>query len=297
MNPLIDPNRQITTQEEHAELALRAIVALDHPEKELLSAPQVDCSLVHHFGPNLCIREVYMPAGSLVIGHKQRFDQMNIMLTGKAMFVNDVGETVTLSAPLMFVGKPGRKIAFVLEDMIWQNVYSTDLTTVDEVEEFFIDKNVDWQDDYQTQFEIAQISHEMDRGDYLRFLDEVGLTEDFVRSITESTDDILELPETIFRVTNSPIEGKGFFVTSPVCADRLILYARVNGRRTQAGRYVNHSMNPNAEMVELSDGNIGLRSLVGIPGCVGGDSGTEITVDYRQAIKFSVFGGKSLCQP
>ena len=97
-----------------AKKSLAVVANMANAEKELLQHPQVDCPVVHHFGPNLCIRELFMPAGTLAIGHRQKFEHMNIMLSGKVMIIDEQGNTNVLTAPMIFVGKPGRKIGYVL---------------------------------------------------------------------------------------------------------------------------------------------------------------------------------------
>jgi hypothetical protein len=47
--------------------ALQIFSNVDEAEKEMLKLPQVDCPVVHHFGPNLCIREVFIPKGTKAV--------------------------------------------------------------------------------------------------------------------------------------------------------------------------------------------------------------------------------------
>jgi SET domain-containing protein len=65
---------------------------------------------------------------------------------------------------------------------------------------------------------------------------------------------------------------------------QIIAPARIAGKRTPAGRYVNHSMNPNCKYIADENGDIYLVSLRDIDGCKGGGCGEELTVDYRQAL-------------
>ena len=280
--------------------ALQTLLSMENAEETLLQLPQVDCPVVHHFGPNICIREVFMPAGTLAIGHRQKFEHMNIMLRGKVMVVDDDGVTQILTAPLIFVGKPGRKIGYVLEDMVWQNIYSTDLKDIDAVENMFIEKSEHWQDDRAAKFKVAQIEHMVDRVDYDEILHTFGISHELARQQSENEDDQIWLDIGNVRVTDSPIEGKGLFATSPISAGEVICPARVNGMRTQAGRYTNHAANPNAVMVATDAGDVNLVALRNIAGCVGGDMGEEITIDYRAALRLAgvEFSEQEvLCQP
>lgn len=112
-------------------------------EAYMLSVPQdqkVEVPVNHHFGPGVYIREVTIPAGSMAIGHEQRFDHLNILLTGAVAMYDEAGVKV-LKAPLIFVGKPGRKLGMAIEDCVWLNVFATDETDVDKLEEMIAKKS------------------------------------------------------------------------------------------------------------------------------------------------------------
>jgi hypothetical protein len=287
----------LTKQENIGQLALRELLTLEKPEQTLLQMPQVECSVVHHFGPGVCIREVFMPAGTLAIGHKQKFDHLNIMLRGKVMIVTDDGNTQILTAPMIFTGKAGRKIGHVLEDMVWQNIYATELTDPDAVETFFVEKSEDWLQDQQAKLAVEKLTCAEDREDYFKLLDECGIPHELARQQAENEYDQRWVDSQITRVAESPIEGKGLFLTSQVKSGNIICAARIDGYRTQGGRFTNHSKTPNAKMIKLPNGNIDLVALTDIEGCKGGDMGTEITIDYRQALALSGIEFKeTICQ-
>lgn len=67
------------------------------------------------------------------------------MLQGKLILLDlATGDTTVLTAPMTFESDAGgRKIAYILEEVIWCNVHVTDVTDLDELEELLIDKNVD----------------------------------------------------------------------------------------------------------------------------------------------------------
>lgn len=279
--------------------ALSTVALLDNAEAEMLKFPQADCPVVHHFGPGVCIREVFMPAGTLAIGHKQKYDHLNLLLRGKVMVVRDDGVADILSAPLLFVGKPGRKIGYVLEDMVWQNIYATDFRNADDVEAHFVEKSDDWLADHKVKFAIEQTARAADHADYFKLISDFGLIHEDVQKQVQNKDDQVWIDSPSIRVSDSPIDGKGLFVTCPVKAGEVICAARVNGKRTQAGRFTNHSVNPNAEMRLRSNGDIDLVALVDFAGCKGGEIGTEATINYRNALALSgvmQVGQEYLCQ-
>tara|TARA_R110002126_G_scaffold26555_2_gene89688 strand:+ start:1498 stop:2352 length:855 start_codon:yes stop_codon:yes gene_type:complete len=263
-------------------------------EAAMLSLPQADCPVVHRFAPGLYIRELTVPAGVFVVGHHQKNRNLNIVLTGK--FLMEVGgEMKEMSAPLFFVAEPGRKSGYALETVVWQNIYATEETDIDKIEEMIFDKSKSWSDHKKENDMLLSGFRETDREDYRAALKEFGVTEETARSISESQCDQMPMPDEwagATAVRESNIEGKGLFLTWPVPAETIISPARINGKRTPAGRYVNHSANPNCKYVMLFDSDIYLVAKSNIHGCQGGGKGEELTVDYRQAVSLNLSGEK-----
>lgn len=104
-----------------------------------LELPQLDCQTKHYFGPSLYIREVTMPAGAVVIGKPHRKEHMCVMLQGRMIIVDADGNKKELVAPLTFVGGPGRKVAYILETTVFQNILATDETDIDVLENMLVD--------------------------------------------------------------------------------------------------------------------------------------------------------------
>jgi hypothetical protein len=119
---------------------------IDLVEREMLKHVQVDCPVVHGFGPGLYIREITIPAHTFVIGHHHNFDQMNFFLKGKLSILNDDGTVSVLTAPMAFVGKPGRKIAYSHEECVWTNVHTNPAneTDIEKLETLFVTKSDAW---------------------------------------------------------------------------------------------------------------------------------------------------------
>jgi hypothetical protein len=101
--------------------------------------PQVDCEEANFFGPSVYIKQVKMPAGSVVIGKKHKVDHLCNMLTGRMILISEDGERKELVAPLTFMAKPGRKVAYILETVIFQNIYSTEETDIEKLENMFVE--------------------------------------------------------------------------------------------------------------------------------------------------------------
>lgn len=264
--------------------------AIEALEEHMLGLPQVECPVVHHFGPGIYIREVTLPAGVLAIGHAQRYEHLNIMLRGAVVIIGEDGNPNTLRAPLIFTGKPGRKVGYVIEETVWQNVYATEERDIDTLEATYLDKSDTWKDNDEIFNKLKIESRREDREDFLAVIKAAGFTPEIVRQQSENLSDQISIPVEYapkLTIRDSCIEGKGVFVSSPVDDGEVISPARIGGMRTQAGRYTNHSKNPNAKFVADDAGNIWLVSMRRISGCLGGGQGEEVTVDYRQALSLS----------
>lgn len=112
-------------------------------ERALLEAPQVDCPVTHRFAPGLYIREIFVPAGAVIVGHEHKAETLNILLQGAALVAHD-GKVEEMVAPLTFNSAPGvRKAAVVLDDMVWINVHPNPTNETDpaKLEEMFIVKS------------------------------------------------------------------------------------------------------------------------------------------------------------
>lgn len=262
---------------------------LDGIESMMLTADQVDCPVQHHFGPGIYIREVFMPAGTYVMGHWHKSEHTNIMLNGKmAVIVNDQAKVI--EGPCIFIGQPGRKFAYIIEDTIFQNVYATDETDIEKLEEMLFDKSESWEAIQNVVKQLDHQKHQEDRDDFSKMIEAYGFSEEFVRAVSEEITDRIDMPKewrNYVAVRPSSIEGSGLFSMITVSAGDVICPARINGMRTEAGRFTNHSKSPNAKFVAGDDGDIFLVAMQDIDACHGNSTDTEITVDYRQALSLS----------
>jgi hypothetical protein len=264
--------------------------ATDQIEAKLLELPQIDCPVLHHFGPGVYIREVRMPAGSLILGHRHKNAHTNILVSGRLKFLNEGGEVVELAAPAVIKSNPGRKLAFILEDTIWQNVYATEERDIETLEVTLLDKSDAWLEHKDKVFKLQQSLHTQDHSDFKEVIAAFGMDEEFVDSVSRSEEDQIAFPEgSAPKVTlrPSPIHGTGVFASFPISAFEVIGPARLDGKRTPLGRYTNHSANPNAFFVKNDNGDIYAMAFKDIRGCSGGDNGEEVTVDYMQALKIN----------
>lgn len=258
-------------------------------EQVMLQEDQVDCPVTHKFGPGIYIREVFLPAGAYVVGHHHNNEHLNIMLTGRLKFFGKDGEWEELEAPQTFTSPAGRKVAFVYEDTIWQNIYATDKKDGEEIENEILTKSITWEEAQKYNNLQLTFDHSEDFKDYYQAIKEFGLDHETVREISLNEDDQIDFPygDYSVQVSKSTIEGKGLFATASFKEGDIIAPARLDNMRTPAGRFINHSKNPNAFFVSDNNNDIYVVAGKDIVGCKGGVLGEEITVDYRQVLNLS----------
>jgi hypothetical protein len=265
-------------------------------EKVMLEQEQVDCPVTHKFGPGIYIREVLLPAGATVVGHYHTQPHLNIMIAGRLALVGENGKSTELVAPYTFTAPAGRKIAYIYETVLWHNLYATEETNLEKLEEMFFTKSVTFKDHKETQQRLLSFEKNEDKEDYFKAIAEFNLFEYDVRVTSENPLDQIPMPfgSYKFTVDLSKIEGKGVMASGNIKEGEVIGPARINKMRTPLGRYTNHSKNPNAKMVLKENGDIDLVAVSNIAGYKGGQLGEEITVDYRQVLRLSL--GEKSCQ-
>lgn len=251
-------------------------------ELALLSKEQVPCPVFHRFGPGIYIREVHIPAGTVSIGHHQKTEHMNIMLAGRVTMVRDDGSIEELTAPAMYTAKPGRKIGYIHEDMVWLNVYATQERDIEKLEEMFLGKSDSWKENNAMQNALAKMERVADRESFAKFCTDFNMSEMQMEALF-TDGKVIELPNGTysFSIAESPIHGKGIFATSAFAPNDYIAPVVLSGKLTQVAKYINHSNNPTAKLTRNAIEDYDLFALQSMKGNTGGYTGDEITIDYR----------------
>lgn len=242
------------------------IMALESTMKEMegYEAGNGPCKIRHYFAPGVYAREMWMPAGCLITGKIHMTEHLNMLSQGKVS-VSNKGDSITMTAPYTFVSPIGTKRAiYAHEDSTWTTIHATDLTDPEEIEEEIIAETFQKLDGF------------LARRDYEGFLLESGFTEEDVQKVTHGST-VITTKNDKFCVAESEISGFGIFPFAQIKAGDVIGPALLDGVKTTAGRYTNHSGTPNAEMIVMDDKNINLVALRDI-----GDE--EITTDYRNTL-------------
>lgn len=100
----------------------------------LLEHEQIDCPLKHHFSDGLYAREIFMPAGAIVVGKVHRHAHINNISQGRVRVYTTDGYQ-ELSAPYQWLSAVGTKrVVHVLEDCVWTTYHPTSSTDLAEIE-------------------------------------------------------------------------------------------------------------------------------------------------------------------
>lgn len=92
--------------------------------RELGTREQVECPLKHYFAPGVYLREIFMPAGTIVIGKIHKTEHFNLIERGSCFILHPDGSHEKLIAPSVFVSKAGvQKVLYILEDMVWRTIH------------------------------------------------------------------------------------------------------------------------------------------------------------------------------
>lgn len=102
------------------------------------SNSQIELPLKHHFSEGLYARELFIPAGTIVVGKIHKYENLNIMVAGEMDVL--IGDKIQrVCAPFIVVSPPGTKrIAKAITDVIWLTVHATEESDLNKIENHFI---------------------------------------------------------------------------------------------------------------------------------------------------------------
>ena len=264
----------------------------------LIDKEQAPTPVIHRFGGGLYIREAHYPKGVLVVGQEHISEHMNVLLKGSIQVMDGDGEPQILVAPHMFVAKAGSKVGLTLEDVVWQNIYVTNSTDVEQLESVLFKQSEVLTQHQQKKLLEQHSLHEEDRQDFLAMVEESGWTVEDIELASKYREDCIPFPDGSYSICagSSPIQGKGMFATAVIKQNSIIAPMRLGMCRTPAGYLINHSKTPNAVALVNDMGDMFLVAMRDISGMFGGELGEEITLDYRQVMQVNnLWKGTNKC--
>lgn len=128
-----------------------------HPDAVHGDSPQLP--LTHHFAPGMYLREISIPAGSLIVGKIHKDAHLVVLLQGALRLYTEAGGLQEVHAPMVLVSPPGAKrAAFALEDTRWVTCHTnpTDTRDLDQLEAHIISPSFADYAAYRAQLEAGQ---------------------------------------------------------------------------------------------------------------------------------------------
>lgn len=233
---------------------------------------QIEIPVTHRIHGGMYMREITIPKDCLITGQIYKFNHFDVMISGDITVSTDTGERKRFKGYNVFNGMHGKKRAgYAHEDTTWITIHPFTGADGEEIQKKITAES------FEELREFELMSHRLD---FDIMLKQIGFTHDEVKKISDIDSDMTELPENFNNavyVGKSDISGNGLFSKKDFLPGELICPARINDKRTIAGRYTNHGFQVNAKMV-INESDINLVAVDNI------FKGEEITVNYREVI-------------
>jgi len=259
-------------------------------EKELLKMPQADIKTEHIFYDGGYERKITIPPWTVLTGavHKTPY---TVRLEQGSIAVNTDGGVVLLHAPFELIAKEGvKRVGRVFEsEVVWVDVYDNpdNITDIETLENMLYEGG----SEILGENRIAnRIKH--DNLDYGLFVKQIGLSQSDMEKVV-NTADLIPMPDGFdVEIKPSKLHGLGMFATRDFKAGEFICPGRIDGKRTPAGRFINHSATPNTTTIKKENGDLVAMSLEDI------SKGQEILINYRTSmlVNFGIAIEGALCQ-
>ena len=245
------------------EAALRE--KIDALQADLLEYPQDEIKVTNTFAGGVYAREIFIPKGTLLIGKVHLSDHFNICLKGDLTFLTVDGPKRVVG-PTMFVAPAGtKKLAYANEDSTWMNLHPA---FSDDPEQIV---------DAVTVSTFAEYDRLISRVDMEQKVAAFGFTPQLMHEISVDPSTFDDTPLAGVEVRPSSLHGLGLFATRDFALGAVICPALIDGRRSLAGRYSNHSPSP-AAAVDYIDGALMLVAAQDVR------AGQELTTDYGHTL-------------
>jgi hypothetical protein len=264
---------------------------IENLQDELLKMPQSEIVTEHIFTDGLYERVITIPPWTVLTGAAHKTDY-KIRLEKGTIAVNVGTEVKILTAPCELEAKAGeQRVGRVFDDeVIWRDIYENpdncqDLAILEDrlyvVPECGLGENR-----VALQIKNAQ-------NDYSLFLSQIGINQEEMDKIVNIQSDLMEMPENYaVELRKSKIHGFGMFALKDFEVGEIICPGRLDGKRTPAGRFINHSFESNLlpQLVGNDIYAVATRKI---------HANEELLVDYRASMRVN-FGvnimGELPCQ-
>lgn len=109
---------------------------IDELEAVMNEYPKIDCPLTHRFVNGQYIREIFMPAGSMITSMIHKTTHPFFVLHGKVSVYSENDGVQFIEAPYIGTTTPNtRRVLYIHEDTTWATCHVTDIKPEDDSEE------------------------------------------------------------------------------------------------------------------------------------------------------------------
>ena len=286
-------------------------------EEKLKAMPQADLPVRHLFSGDIYAREIFIPGGTMLTGRMYLIDHIDMMVYGDMTVSGDEG-TKRVTGYNVFPSTAGKKRAgYAHSDTLWitfckceiptEEYYLTSISIEDSftyeqelIKRLIVDE-ADIKNAYKampegtyTDYESFEGGYllasgkmtkiEADHQDFVLVCKDTGVSAEDIRAQSEVDTNLIDIECDGVYISDSLINDTGLFTDNSYEPGDDIMMARVDGLRTMAGRYTNHSIRPNAVFV-MSGDDIVMKAI-------GPIDSEEITIDYRESYRL----GERSCQ-
>ena len=117
------------------EIAKSRDEVIDVVESIIANQPQIECPVTHRFTPNMYIREVFVPSGTILTSEIHKEEHPHVLSLGKITMWDGEGGQISVSAPYCGITKANaRRVVLVHEDCIFTTFHVTQATNVEDAE-------------------------------------------------------------------------------------------------------------------------------------------------------------------
>jgi hypothetical protein len=248
-------------------------------EDGLLRMQQADIRTEHRFLDGVYERTITIPPWTVLTGAEHTTAYSVRLERGRIAVNTDEGMRI-LVAPFSFDAPAGvKRVGRVFEDeVVWTDVYPNpdNCTDIETLEARLYVIPACGLGESRVRNRLLQ-----DRSDFDLFLRQLGVTQDEMDSIVRIQEDLIPMPPGFdVEVRESQIHGCGLFALREFSAGDRICPGRIDGHRTPAGRFINHSPIPNATTTLVGD-DISATALNTI------HANEEIVIDYRTSMRIN----------
>ena len=243
----------------------RSIAKIQGLEAFALKQPQVEIPLVERIVGSMYVREILIPKGTIITSRVYKRAYVDIMISGD-IDISDSNGSYRLTGYNMLEGSSGRKRAgHAREDTVWVTIHDLEDIKDDPINDI----------SFETIEEHREYEALSSRESFSQFLTANRLDPETVKA--QSVGEPYEPITGEFYLSESIIDGQGVFASRRFLAGEHLGMSVIDDKKTQLGRFVNHSNYPNC--VYSGDQLIALRSI---------DSDQEVTVSYSKSLRLEL---------